>query len=91
MSKPLCTEQIGTKSTRNDPLEVEDVTNASGKAESTPSYNLRLRFRRNVYVSNISIVLFAIFLRAVCILWTVFIFVNHMCYFTGRNLTGLGR
>ena len=40
MSKPLCTEQIGTESIPNDPLEVEDVINASEKAESTPRYNL---------------------------------------------------
>jgi len=48
MLEPLCTEQIGTKFTSNDPLEVEDVTNMSEKAEGTPRYNLRPRFGRNI-------------------------------------------
>ena len=48
MSKPLCTEQIGTESIPNDPLELEDVTNASEKTEGMPRYNLRPRFGRNV-------------------------------------------
>jgi len=48
MSKSLCTEQIGKESTPNDPLEVEDVTNASEKSEGTPRYNLEHSFGRNV-------------------------------------------
>jgi len=48
MSEPLCTEQIGTECTPNDLLEVEDVTNAIEKAESTTKYKLRHRPGRNV-------------------------------------------
>jgi len=35
MSEPLCTELIDPEPTPNEPLEVEGVTNASEKGEST--------------------------------------------------------
>ena len=47
-SEPLCTELVDPGPTPNDPLEVEGVTDASEKAESTPRYNLRPRPGRNV-------------------------------------------
>ena len=60
MSQPLCTELVDPEPTPNDPLEVEGVTDASEKAESTPRYNLRPRPRRNVWSHNrIIILLFA--------------------------------
>ena len=61
MSEPLCTEQIGTECTPNDLLEVEDVTNAIEKAESTTKYKLRHRPGRNVQASNRIIILFVTF------------------------------
>jgi len=48
MSEPLCTEQIGTECPLNNPIEVEDVTNAIEKAESKHKYNLRRRAGRNI-------------------------------------------
>ena len=48
VSEPLCTEQVELESTPNEPLEVEDVTNACERAEITPRYNLRRRPGRNV-------------------------------------------
>jgi hypothetical protein len=48
MSEPLCTEQVELECTPKEPLEVEDVTNASEKAESSPRYNLRPRPGRKV-------------------------------------------
>ena len=48
MSEPLCTELVFPEPTPNEPLEVEDVTNANKKAKSTPRCNLRPRPGRNV-------------------------------------------
>jgi hypothetical protein len=48
MSEPLCTEQVELQYTPKEPLEVEDVTNASEKTESTPRYKLRPCPGRNV-------------------------------------------
>jgi len=62
MSEPLCTELVETESTPNDSFEVENVTNASEKAESTPTYNLRSRPDMNYYASNRIFVLFFNFL-----------------------------
>ena len=47
MSQPLCTELVDSEPTPNDPLELEDVTDASEKAESTPRYDLQPRPGRN--------------------------------------------
>jgi hypothetical protein len=46
-SEPLCNELVDPAPNPNDPLEV-GVTNAGGKGDSTPRYNLRPRPGRNV-------------------------------------------
>ena len=48
MSEPTRTELLGPGPTPNDPPEVECVTDAREKAESTPTYNLRPRPGRKV-------------------------------------------
>jgi len=48
MSEPIRTELLDSGPTPDDPLEVEGVTDASEKAESTPRYNLRPRLGRKV-------------------------------------------
>ena len=48
MSEPLCNEQVEPESTPNKPLRVEDITDTSEKAGSTPRNNLQPRPGRNV-------------------------------------------
>jgi hypothetical protein len=50
MSEQLCTELVDPGPTPKDPLEVEGVTDASEKAESTPRYNLRPRPGRKPFI-----------------------------------------
>ena len=47
MSELLCTEHVEPESTPNESLGIEDVTNTSENAGSTPRYNLRPRPGRN--------------------------------------------
>ena len=81
MSEPLCTELVDLGPTPNDPLEVGGVTDASEKAESTPTYNLRHRPGRNAQAHNRIIVLLVAFFAGRMYFWDCVYICYPKCYF----------
>ena len=90
-SEPLCTELVDTEPTPNESLEVEGVTDASEKAEYTPRYYLRPCPGTNVWSHNRIIYLLVAFSKCRMYFWDCVYICYPKCYFTGGNLTELGR